>query len=139
MGIEVVSEMAQVPVETVVNNNHEKENGKLDHEPVKFGSQDDAPVNGEDKNVTVVNLPKDAVDEWPAPVQIHSFYFVRYRPYDDPKIKAKLDQADREIQKRNTARFELMEELKAKKVKIQFRITCLVIVIGIIELYCLLS
>lgn len=113
MGVEV-AEMAQVPVETVAVK-QEKENGKLDHEPVKFGSHGEEPVKGEDKNVSAVNLPKDAVDEWPAPVQIHSFYFVRYRPYDDPTIKAKLDQADREIQRRNTARFELMEELRAKK------------------------
>ncbi|KAL5802875.1 hypothetical protein ACOSQ4_031180 [Xanthoceras sorbifolium] len=112
MGVEV-AEMAQVPVETVTKN--EMENGKLDHEPVKFGSHGDEPVKGEDNNVSTVHLPKDAVDEWPAPVQIHSFYFVKYRPYDDPKIKAKLDQADREIQRRNTDRFELLEELKAKK------------------------
>ncbi|KAK2639020.1 hypothetical protein Ddye_026815 [Dipteronia dyeriana] len=112
MGVEV-AEMAQVPVETVTK--HEKENGMLDHEPVKFGSHGDEPVKGEDTIVSPVNLPKDAIDEWPAPMQIHSFYFVKYRPYDDPKLKAKLDQADREIQKRNTARFELLEELKSKK------------------------
>ncbi|KAK3198930.1 hypothetical protein Dsin_022345 [Dipteronia sinensis] len=112
MGVEV-AEMAQVPVETVTK--HEMENGKLDHEPVQFGSHGDEPVKGEDTIVSPVNLPKDAIDEWPAPMQIHSFYFVKYRPYDDPKLKAKLDQADREIQKRNTARFELLEELKSKK------------------------
>lgn len=113
MGVEV-TEMAQVPVETVTTK-HEMENGKLDHEPVKFGSHGDETVKGEDTIVSPVNLPKDAIDEWPAPMQIHSFYFVKYRPYDDPKLKAKLDQADREIQKRNTARFELLEELKSKK------------------------
>ncbi|XP_065862096.1 proton pump-interactor 1-like [Euphorbia lathyris] len=125
MGVEVVgSEMAQVSVETVteVDNSflHEKENGKLDKEsgfkePIIFGSHGEEPVKVDGDNVVDSKLPKDAVDEWPAPKQIHSFYFVRYRPYDDPKLKIKIDQADREIQKCNMSRFQITEELKGKR------------------------
>ncbi|KAG1330252.1 Proton pump-interactor BIP103 [Cocos nucifera] len=84
-----------------------------------FGSVDDSHgVNGESKegdHVANVNFPKDAVDEWPAPKQIHSFYFVKYRSYEDPKLKAKVEQADKEIQKKNQARFQITEALKAKR------------------------
>ncbi|XP_057993327.1 proton pump-interactor 1 [Hevea brasiliensis] len=124
MGVEVGgSEMAQVPVETVteVDNSflHDKENGKLDKEsgfkPIKFGSHEEEPAKGEGDEVADSKFPTDAADEWPAPKQIHTFYFVRYRPFDDPKIKAKIDQYDREIQKSNQSRFQITEELKAKR------------------------
>ncbi|XP_038686184.1 proton pump-interactor 1-like [Tripterygium wilfordii] len=98
---------------------HEKENGKLDQElgdkPIKFGTHGDEPVKGDGGDALDANFPKEAVDEWPAPKQIHYFYFVKYRPYDDPKIKVKIDQADKEIQKRNQSRFQIMEELKLKR------------------------
>lgn len=122
MGIEVGSEMTQVPVETVteVNNSflHE-ENGNLDKEsgfkePIKFGSHDEEPAK-EGGDIADAKFPKDAADEWPAPRQIHSFYFVRYRPFEDPKIKAKIDLVDREIQRTNQSRFQILEELKAKR------------------------
>ncbi|XP_022753265.1 proton pump-interactor 1-like [Durio zibethinus] len=125
MGVEVVgSDMAQVTVDKVTEVDksmpHDKEDGKLDNdpvhnEPIKVGSHGEGPDKGEENNASDANFPKDAVDEWPAPKQIHSFYFVRYRPYDDPKIKAKIDQADREMQKWNKARFQLTDELKAKR------------------------
>ncbi|XP_040990035.1 proton pump-interactor 1-like [Juglans microcarpa x Juglans regia] len=124
MAVEVVGfEMVQGPVDTVTegctNVLHEKENGKLDqgpglNEPMKFGSHGDEPIKGEGNGVSDANFPKDAVDEWPAPKQIHYFYFVRCRSYDDPKIKAKIDQADKEIQRKNQARFQITEALKAK-------------------------
>jgi hypothetical protein len=127
MAIEVDGfEMVQGPMETVTEGDttvlHEKENGKLDqgpglNEPIKFGSHGDEPIKGEANNVSGANFPKDAVDEWPAPKQIHSFYFVRCRPYDDPKIKVKLDLADKEIQRKNQARFQITEALKAKRVR----------------------
>jgi len=126
MAIEVDGfEMVQGPMETVTEGDttvlHE-ENGKLDqgpglNEPIKFGSHGDEPIKGEANNVSGANFPKDAVDEWPAPKQIHSFYFVRCRPYDDPKIKVKLDLADKEIQRKNQARFQITEALKAKRVR----------------------
>lgn len=130
MGVEVVGfEMAQAPVDMITDGDssllHDKENGKLNsepahNEPIKFGSHGDEPVKVEGTNNVVAaaesDFPKDAVDEWPAPKQIHSFYFVKYRSYDDPKLKFKLDQADKEIQKKNQARFQILEGLKAKRV-----------------------
>ncbi|KAJ6966434.1 proton pump-interactor 1-like [Populus alba x Populus x berolinensis] len=127
MGVEVVApEKVQAPIDSVSEVDetimHEKENLKLDEvsglaEPIQFGSHGEEPVRAEGNDVTDANLPKDAIDEWPAPKQIHSFYFVTYRQYDDPKIKSKIDQADKEIQKRNLSRFEITEKLKAKRVK----------------------
>ncbi|KAB5534623.1 hypothetical protein DKX38_017709 [Salix brachista] len=127
MGVEVVApEKVQAPIDGVSEVDksvlHEKENGKLGKvsgltEPIQFGSHGEEPVKAEGIDVTEANLPKDAVDEWPAPKQVHSFYFVTYRPYDDPKIKAKIDQAEKEIQKRNQSRFQITEELKAKRSK----------------------
>ncbi|XVF70193.1 hypothetical protein PTKIN_Ptkin11bG0141500 [Pterospermum kingtungense] len=121
MGVEVVgSDMAQVSVGKVTEVDksflHDKENGKLDkdsvrNEPIKV----EEPDKGEENNASDASFPKDAVAEWPAPKQIHCFYFVRYRPYDDPKIKPKIDQANKEIQKWNKVRFQLMDELKAKR------------------------
>ncbi|KAJ7014701.1 proton pump-interactor 1-like [Populus alba x Populus x berolinensis] len=127
MGVEVVApEKVQAPIDSVSEVDetimHEKENLKLDEvsglaEPIQFGSHGEEPVRAEGNDVTDANLPKDAIDEWPAPKQIHSFYFVTYRQYDDPKIKSKIDQADKEIQKRNLSRFEITEKLKAKRAK----------------------
>lgn len=125
MGVEVAGfEMVQGPVETVAVGDgsvlHEKENGKLDqglssHEPIQFGSHGEEPAKEDENGVADAKLPKDAVDEWPAPKQIHSFYFVRYRPYDDPKIKAKIDQASTESEKRTQARLKITDQLKARR------------------------
>ncbi|XP_060669006.1 proton pump-interactor 1 [Ziziphus jujuba] len=122
MGVEVVGfEMVEGPVETVTGGDkpvlHEKENGKLDQAPetIKFGSHGEELVKEEENGVSDSNFPRDAVDEWPAPKQIHSFYLIRYRPYDDPKIKAKIDQAAIEIEKRTQARLKITDALKAKR------------------------
>ncbi|KAM7279391.1 hypothetical protein ACFE04_006525 [Oxalis oulophora] len=110
MGVEVAGfEMAKAL---------EVDNGKLDTaakvaEPIKFGSQGDEPVKA--KAVVDDNIPKNAAFEWPTAKAVHSFYFVRYRPFEDPKIRAKIDQADKEIQKKNQARSPLTDELRAKK------------------------
>lgn len=126
MGLEIgESDVVQVPVEIGDEGDssvlHEKENGTLQgprsDEPIKFGSHgNDEPVRAkEDNNVLDSNYPKDVADEWPKSMQTHSFYFIRYRSYDDPKLRAKLDLADKEIQKKNQARFQIMEALKAKR------------------------
>ncbi|KAJ8747575.1 hypothetical protein K2173_014359 [Erythroxylum novogranatense] len=116
--------MAQVPVAAVTDKEnplgHENGNGELDkelgtNEPIIFGSIEQESAKGDGNGVADSNFPKDVVDEWPAPKQIHSFYFVRYRVFEDPKLKAKLDQADKEIQKKNQSRFQLTEEFKAKR------------------------
>ncbi|KAK3028415.1 hypothetical protein RJ639_039625 [Escallonia herrerae] len=118
----VESELAHVPVEAGNEENnsmlHEKENGDMNglNEPIKFGTHGaDEPVNGETNIAAVNNLPKDAVDEWPAPKQYHYFYIMKYRSYDDQKLKVKLEQADNELRKLNQARFQVTEKLKAKR------------------------
>ncbi|CAJ1957137.1 unnamed protein product [Sphenostylis stenocarpa] len=125
MAVEVVGfEMVQGPVENGAEGGkpvlHEKENGKLDKdvgavEAIKFGSHGDESAKGKGSDVSEVNVPKDAAEEWPAPKQIHSYYFVRWRPYEDPTIKSKIDLLDKEISKKNQARFQITEALKAKR------------------------
>ncbi|KAL3503208.1 hypothetical protein ACH5RR_037657 [Cinchona calisaya] len=123
MGLEVAeSKLAHVSGETAGENNSLlKENGKISevmelNEPIKFGTHGvDESVKGETNKVADVNFPKDAVDEWPAPKQTHSFYFVKYRLHEDQKLKSKLDQADTELQKKNQARSQLIEKLRKQK------------------------
>lgn len=116
MGVEVVGfEKASSPIEAENKSmSHEKENGKSD-EHIKFGSQENGSVKGEVNKVSDANFPKDAVDEWPEH-KIHQFYFVRCRPLDDPKVKTKMDHADKEIVRWSQARFKTIEKLKAKRV-----------------------
>lgn len=126
MGMEISGAdivQAQVKDGKHVNIDNAKPNQGLDEpeEPIKFGALDGSHgvKNGMPKDADPAvdsNFPKDAVDEWPAPKQIHYFYFVRFRLYEDPKLKAKIEQADKEIQKKNQARFQLTEVLKAKRV-----------------------
>lgn len=117
-------EMVQGPLENGVEGGKpvalEKENGKLEQdsgagETIKFGSHGDESAKGEANDVSDSNSPTNAAEEWPAPKQIHSFYFVRCRPYDDPSIKTKIDLLDKEISKKNQARFQITEALKAKR------------------------
>lgn len=122
MGVEVVGfEMATSPVAAVnevdKSSLHEKQNGKLENESIKFGSHGDDPSQVEESNVS--NFPKEAVEEWPEPKKIHTFYFVRHRLYNDPKIKAKIDQTDKELERRNHVLFQLNDEMRAKKVNLR--------------------
>ncbi|KAL2483537.1 Proton pump-interactor 1 [Forsythia ovata] len=111
MGVEVVESKLLIKVEA---DNVSAEKGKLN---IKFGSQSlDEPSEGEGNKVNEANLPKDAVDEWPAPQQIHSFYIFKYRLCEDPKLKAKLDLAEKELQKKNLARSQITDKLRAKRV-----------------------
>ncbi|PPR80268.1 hypothetical protein GOBAR_AA40449 [Gossypium barbadense] len=123
MGVEVVdSDLAQLSIDKVteVDKSFLHENGKLDKDPVynnpiDVDSHSEEPDKEEENGASDPDFPKDAVVEWPAPKQIHSFHFIRCRFYEDPAIKAKLDQANKEIQKWNKARFKLTDELKAKR------------------------
>lgn len=89
-------------------------------EPIKSGLGDNSHGAKEETteadHVINANFPKDAVDEWPAPKQTHTFCFVKFRSYEDPKLKAKIEQTDKDVQKRNQARFQITEALKAKRV-----------------------
>uniref|UniRef100_I1M376 Proton pump-interactor 1 n=1 Tax=Glycine max TaxID=3847 RepID=I1M376_SOYBN len=124
MAVEVVGfEMVQGPVENGTGGKpvlNEKENGKLEKDvgaadAIKFGTHGEESAKTEGIDVSDVNAPKDAAEDWPAPKQIHSFYFVRWRPYDDPTIKSKIDLSDKDISKKNQARFQITEALKAKR------------------------
>ncbi|KAK7317756.1 hypothetical protein RJT34_02241 [Clitoria ternatea] len=127
MTVEVVGfEVAQGPVEDNAEGDKSvsQENKKLEEdagvgEPIKFESNEDESAKAEGGVVVVAdpNVPKDAVEDWPAPKQIRSFYFVRFRPYDDPKIKASLDKLDKEITQKNQARIKLTDAIRAKRLE----------------------
>ncbi|XP_059302718.1 proton pump-interactor 1-like [Lycium ferocissimum] len=103
MVIQVESQLAHFPTETSVEqNNIPKENGKMNNvgglnDPTKFG------------------LQENAVDEWPEKRWVHSFYIVKYRRFEDQKLKSKFEQADIELQKKNKARSVIIEKLKARR------------------------
>ncbi|KAI4993970.1 hypothetical protein ZWY2020_008283 [Hordeum vulgare] len=59
--------------------------------------------------------PKDAADEWPEPKQTYTFYFVKVRSFEDPKLRAKLEQAEKDFQNKIQARSKIIEAIKAKK------------------------
>ncbi|KAI3703875.1 hypothetical protein L1987_74071 [Smallanthus sonchifolius] len=105
----VVSELAHVSVEngkiesSVNGHVGENESGPHVSEPVRV------------EKVPETSFPKDAVDEWPEAKKFHSVYFVKYRTVEDQSLKAKLDQADRELKKLNLARDPITEKLRAKR------------------------
>ncbi|MFS7911393.1 putative proton pump-interactor [Helianthus anomalus] len=75
---------------------------------------------GENESVCVEkapepSFPKDAVDEWPEEKKFHSLYFVKYRTVEDRAVKAKLDQADKDLKKLNLACDPITEKLRAKR------------------------
>lgn len=121
MGVDVESKLAHVSVETGSDNGGSlKENGTVPNEPIKFGSHGtEEPVKEDIKKGPAINLPKDAVvEDWPAPQQIHSFYLVKYRSFEDQKLKAKQDQAEKELHKKNQARSRMIDNLRAKRVSL---------------------
>lgn len=90
--------------------------GQIAEEPIQFGSQAASGGKKDGKPMTNGSFLQNATEEWPAQEQIHTFYFVKVRSYEDPKLKAKIDEAEKEVQKRNKARFQITEALKAKRV-----------------------
>ncbi|KAJ0250947.1 Proton pump-interactor 1 [Hirschfeldia incana] len=121
MGVEVVNsggfEVAPAPVE-----GKPETNGKVDKVATKIGSHGEQPPKKDEEssssssnNKISSDVPKDAAEEWPAAKQIRSFYFVKHRHFEDPKIKAKLEVADKELVKLNKARSAVVDELIAKK------------------------
>ncbi|CAH1444536.1 unnamed protein product [Lactuca virosa] len=62
-----------------------------------------------------ISFPNNAVDEWPEAKKFHSVYFVKFRTVEDQNLKAKLDQADKELRKLNQARDPITEKLRAKR------------------------
>jgi len=79
--------------------------------------REEAVVFGSETTTNIADLapPKDAKDEWPEPKQTYAFYFIKIRSFEDPKLRAKLEQADKEFQKKIQARSKLIEAVRAKK------------------------
>lgn len=71
------------------------------------------------KQDTVVDngIPVNVKDEWPAPAKVHQYYLVKFRSYDDPQLKSKLDQAEKDLQKKTQARNQITEALRAKRLE----------------------
>ncbi|XP_070038095.1 proton pump-interactor 1-like [Nicotiana tomentosiformis] len=83
-------------------------------DPMKFGCHGiEEPIKEERKRVPLISLRENAVDEWPQEKQVHSFYIVKYRRFEDQKLKSKIEQAEIELQKKNKARLQIIEKLKA--------------------------
>ncbi|KAL6846297.1 hypothetical protein ACP4OV_023745 [Aristida adscensionis] len=117
MGMEVVGAEA-APVQVKVSDgevnlfqeNESKATAKDREEAAVFGADTNGPTN-----VSDLAPPKDAKEEWPEPKQTYTFYFVKVRSLEDPKLRAKLEQADKEFQKKIQARSKLIEAVRAKK------------------------
>lgn len=121
MGVDCLeTELAHVSVETKTEGNNllHKENVMLNQDSgIKFGSHGTEETGKKDvSNLPENSIPKDAVDEWPAPKQMHIFHMVKYRSYDDQKTKVLLDEADKELKRINQARYQITEKLRAKRV-----------------------
>ncbi|GAB4849504.1 hypothetical protein Ancab_004298 [Ancistrocladus abbreviatus] len=123
MGMEVGgSDLAQVNVETRFEENEskllEKEQVTLEQggsEPIKFGSHRiDELTKGGATKISNDDIPNNATDEWPEQ-QIHYFYFAKCRPYDDPILKAKIEQADMELKKKQQQRVQIINALQDKR------------------------
>jgi len=114
MGLEVSESNLAVSVET---GNEEKISVENDNKmDIKFGSHGmDEPAKEDGKNVSEANLPNNAADEWPEPSQIHSYYIVKYRSFEDQNLRGKLELAEKELQKKNQARFQITEKLREKR------------------------
>lgn len=121
MGMEIVD--TKIALDAPIETDLSAEAGKVN---IKFGSHGaEEPAKGELNKIPDSNLPKDVVDEWPEPTQIHSFYVVRYRAFEDQNLKAKLDLADKDLQKKNQARSQLFDKLKTKRVSSSTFVVCL--------------
>ncbi|GKA40883.1 proton pump-interactor 1-like protein [Tanacetum coccineum] len=57
-------------------------------------------------------------DEWPEEKKFHQVYFVKYGPLDDQSVKAKLDQASKDLRKLNLARDPITKKLRAKRTEL---------------------
>ncbi|OVA14910.1 hypothetical protein BVC80_8951g9 [Macleaya cordata] len=66
---------------------------------------------------------KDAIDTLRQPKQIHHFYFIKCPSYEDPELKTKIYQAEKEIKKKIEARIccELFEQLRQEEVISQLK------------------
>jgi hypothetical protein len=117
MGMEVESAPVQVKVADaevpLFQDTESKASAKEREEAAVFGA-DNGKVAANATNDLAP--PKDAVEDWPEPKQTYTFYFVKIRSFEDPKLRAKLEQADKDFQNKIQARSKIFEAIKAKKV-----------------------
>jgi hypothetical protein len=117
MGMEVEAAPVQVKVADaevpLFQDTESKASAKEREEAAVFGA-DNAKVAANATNDLAP--PKDAVEDWPEPKQTYTFYFVKIRSFEDPKLRAKLEQADKDFQNKIQARSKIFEAIKAKKV-----------------------
>lgn len=88
-----------------------------DSKPAFHGVPNGSPRvdNGGQETALDNCVPKDVKDEWPAPKEIYTFYFVKFRSYEDLPLKLRTDQADKDLQKKIQARYQITEALRAKR------------------------
>lgn len=80
-------------------------------------------LNGDESSTVTTEEDEEAVfsgEEWSGE-NLYCFYFVKQFAYDDPEIKAKIDEADNEIYHCNTNRIHIANRLKSKRVSKLFR------------------
>ncbi|XP_052167505.1 proton pump-interactor BIP103 [Oryza glaberrima] len=122
MGMEVVGTEA-APAEVKVTDgevnlfqeNESKATAKEREEAVLFGSDNSTATANGASNGADLAPPKDAEEDWPEARKTHSFFFVKIRLLEDPKLKMKIDQAEKDFQKKIQARSQIFEAIKAKK------------------------
>uniref|UniRef100_A0A0D9XCQ7 Proton pump-interactor 1 n=1 Tax=Leersia perrieri TaxID=77586 RepID=A0A0D9XCQ7_9ORYZ len=121
MGMEVVgTEPAPAEVkiadgEVNLFQENESKAAKEREEAVLFGSDKSTAVANGAVNAADLAPPKDAKEDWPEARKTHSFFFVKIRSLEDPKLKEKLDQAEKDFQKKIQARSQIFDAIKAKK------------------------
>ncbi|XP_020867151.1 proton pump-interactor 4 isoform X1 [Arabidopsis lyrata subsp. lyrata] len=89
---------------------------------VSFSDQMSASIllgklNGDESSTVTTEEDEEAVfsgEEWSGE-NLYCFYFVKQFAYDDPEIKAKIDEADNEIYHCNTNRIHIANRLKSKR------------------------
>ena len=95
------------------------------NEPTRTGATDTLNgTNGKAKegdyleSSNISSTPKDAVDEWPASKQIHTFYLIRIRSYENPQLKTEIAKAETDFKKKIDTRTKIIDQLKEKRVRI---------------------
>ncbi|GLJ17166.1 hypothetical protein SUGI_0297240 [Cryptomeria japonica] len=125
MGVEIVGSeyIKDQPISKLVTIDEEK-TIKLEANDMKAFSgfeAAEAPTSANEslnvqdqKQATAIDngIPIDVKVEWPAPAEVHQLYMVKFRSYDDPQLKSKLDQADRDLQKKSQAHYQITEAAK---------------------------
>ncbi|KAH9330154.1 hypothetical protein KI387_002262, partial [Taxus chinensis] len=128
MGVEIVGShyIKDQPISKMVNVDEDKTQ-KLETNDMKAFSGFEAadapsganvsPKAQDQRRESVIDngVPVDVKDEWPAPQEPHHFYMVKFRSYEDQQLKSKLEQADKDMQKKNQARYQITEALRAKR------------------------